>query len=116
MNYTIVGKNIEITDGMRDYAIKKLSRIEVFADNYDNSTIRVVVKVHPHEQKVEISAPVDGKTVRAEESSDDFYESIDLAIDKLEDQIRRNKTRKLKKKKYDKRHKMDMYDDYDFYD
>lgn len=116
MNYTIVGKNIEITEGMREYAIKKLARIEVFADNYDNSTIRVVVKVHPHEQKVEISAPVDGRTVRAEESSDDFYESIDLAIDKLEDQIRRNKTKRLNRRKRGRNKKMDMYDDYDFYD
>ena len=115
MNCTIVGKNIEITDGMRNYAEEKLSRLDRFSEDVDPSGhIRVLARIYPNGQKVEISVPVKHGSVRAEVTSDDFYESVDLAIDKLEDQIRRRKTKKLKRRKHDRR--KGAYEENDDYD
>lgn len=115
MNCTIVGKNVEITEGMRNYAEEKLSRLDRFSEDVNSDGhIRVVARVYPNGQKVEISVPVHHGSVRAEVTSDDFYESVDLAMDKLEDQIRRRKTKKLKSRKHDRR--KDKYDDYDDWD
>ncbi|MCF0108506.1 MAG: ribosome-associated translation inhibitor RaiA [Erysipelotrichaceae bacterium] len=93
MRFEIVGKNIVITDGMRTKIEKKLS----FLDKYlliDPDTIaRVVCRVYPQGQKIEVTIPSKIGQLRAEVVHDDFYAAIDLAIDKLEDQIRKQKTR-----------------------
>lgn len=59
----------------------------------ENTTARVVAKVYPNSQKVEITIPSKVGILRAEVMHEDFYAAVDLAIDKLEDQIRRQKTR-----------------------
>ena len=84
MRFEIVGKNVTVTEGMRTKIEQKLS----FLDKYlliDPDTIaRVVVRVYPTTQKIEVM-------------HQDLYAAIDLAIDKLEDQIRRQKTRLSRK-------------------
>ena len=59
----------------------------------------VVVRVYPNKQKIEVTIPTKFAVLRAEVVHDDLYAAIDLAIDKLEDQIRRQKTRLTRKNK-----------------
>lgn len=99
MRFEIVGQNVSVTEGMRAKIETKLS----FLDKYlliDPETIaRVVVKVHPNSQKIEVTIPTKIGQLRAEVEHEDLYAAIDLAIDKLEDQIRKQKTRLSRKHK-----------------
>lgn len=93
MRFEIVGKNVTITEAMRQQIEKKLSTLEKYLLIDPNTTARVVARVYPNSQKVEITIPTKVGILRTEVVNDDFYAAVDLAIDKLEDQIRRQKTR-----------------------
>lgn len=99
MKLQIVGKNVSVTEGMREKAEKKLSFLNKYLLIDENTTARVVCKVYPNTQKVEITIPTKVGYLRAEVEHQDFYSALDLAIDKLEDQIRRQKTRLSRKHK-----------------
>lgn len=101
MKVQIYGKNISITQGMQEKVENKLKFLDKYFIIDENLTANVVVKVHSTDVKVEITIPTKLAVLRAEVAHKDFYAAIDLAIDKLEDQIRRQKTR-LEKKHKDK--------------
>ena len=96
MEIVIRGDKIKVTQAINDYLKDKLSKLENYIEDYDNIRATVVVKVKNHEQKVEVTIPLKKFILRAEESKEDLYAAIDLVSDKLERQIRKNKT-KLKK-------------------
>ncbi len=94
------GKNgFKVTDAIENYAKDKLQKVErYFRDELDAF---VVCKTYRDHHRVEVTIPTKYYTMRAEVSEDDMYAAIDLAIDKLESQIRKNKTkitRSLQKK------------------
>lgn len=93
MKFEIYGKNVVITEGMSAKIEKKLSFLEKYLLIDESTLARVVVKVHPLVQKIEVTIPTKIGQLRAEVEHADLYAAIDLAIDKLEDQIRRQKTR-----------------------
>ena len=93
MRFEIVGKNVTVTQAMREQIEKKLSALEKYLLIDPNTMVRVVARVYPNSQKVEITVPTKVGILRTEVVNDDFYAAVDLAIDKLEDQIRRQKTR-----------------------
>ncbi len=93
MKFEIYGENITITEGMRHKIETKLSFLKKYFLIDENTTARVVAKVYPNVQKVEVTIPSKVGILRAEVEHEDFYAAVDLAIDKLEDQIRRQKTR-----------------------
>ena len=93
MEVTIHGDKIKITESMRNYLEEKLDRLNKYLENSDNIRTNVVVKVRGHEQTVEITIPLKSYILRSEETKEDFYVAVDKAIDKLERQIRKNKTR-----------------------
>lgn len=93
MNYTIRGQRFEVTDALRDYAEKKLSRLEKYFDPSITSEVNVTLSVTKGQHTVEVTIPISGMFLRAEERSDDMYASIDLVIGKLERQIRKHKTK-----------------------
>lgn len=95
MKVKIRGNKIEITDSMKDYVQEKLSKLDKYSLEEFEAT--VLVKVRNYTQKVEVTIPLKTLILRAEEESEDFYSAVDLVINKLERQIRKNKT-KLKKK------------------
>ncbi len=99
MRLEIVGKNVTVTEGMKEKAEKKLSFLNKYLLIDEDTIARVVCKVYPNVQKVEITIPTRIGQVRAEVEHEDFYAALDLAIDKLEDQIRRQKTRLSRKHK-----------------
>lgn len=91
MQITVRGKNIQITDALRDYATKKVDRLNKYFDRPVEAQVMLTVEKERH--TVEVTATVDGLILRGEESSPDMYASIDLVADKLEKQIDRYKTR-----------------------
>lgn len=101
--FHIRGENIAITDAIRDYAETKLSKLEkYFAEDV---TIHVTAKVYPNKQaKAEVTIPSKKVTLRAEETSDNWYSSLDLVVDKLERQIRKHKTKVQKRNRVEKVH------------
>lgn len=87
------GNKIVITDSIKDYIETKLKRLEKYFDNHDEITASVLAKVGGRSQIIEVTIPTKHFTMRAEEANDDLYAAIDLVIDKLERQIRKNKAR-----------------------
>ena len=76
---------------------EKLEKLNKYLENSENVRASVIVKVKNHEQRVEITIPLKAFILRSEESKDDFYAAVDKTIDKLERQIRKNKTRIMSK-------------------
>ncbi len=93
MNIMIRGENIEVTPALRDYVEKKVGRVERYFDPEATNGIHVTLKVLKEEHTVEVTIPLPGLLLRAEDSSEDMYASIDSVIDKLERQIRKHKTK-----------------------
>lgn len=92
--YHIRGENLAITDAIRDYAETKLSKLEKYFSEDETVTVNVTAKVYPNKRaKAEVTIPHKNFTLRAEETSDDWYGSLDLVVDKLERQIRKYKTK-----------------------
>ena len=92
MKYNIRGDKMLITDAIKDYTETKLGRLEKYFKD-DDITANVLARVRGNSQIVEVTIPTSKFILRSEEESDDLYAAIDLVSDKLERQIRKNKTR-----------------------
>lgn len=99
MKVQIYGKNITVTPAIAEKIEKKLNHLEKYFIIDENVIANVIVRVYPNKQKIEVTIPTKFAVLRAEVVHDDLYAAIDLAIDKLEDQIRRQKTRLTRKNK-----------------
>ncbi|MDD6136199.1 MAG: ribosome-associated translation inhibitor RaiA [Lachnospiraceae bacterium] len=89
MKYTIIGKNIEVTEGLKASVQDKLGRLEkFFADDTD---VYVTFSVEKERQKIEVTIPMPKHIIRAEQASDDMYVSIDLVVEVIERQVTRYK-------------------------
>ena len=93
MELIIHGDKLKITEAMNDYIKEKLEKLEKYLENSDTVRANVMVKVKNHEQTVEITIPLKSFILRSEETKEDFYAAVDKTIDKLERQIRKNKTK-----------------------
>lgn len=101
--FHIRGENIAITDAIRDYAETKLNKLEKYFS--EDVTVHVTAKVYPNKQaKAEVSIPSKKVTLRAEETSNDWYNSLNVVVDKLERQIRKQKTKVQKRNRVEKAH------------
>lgn len=101
--FHIRGENITITDPIHNYAKTKLSKLEkYFAEDV---TVHVTAKVYPNKQaKAEVTIPSKAVTLRAEETSNNWYASLDLIVDKLERQVHKHKTKVQKRNRVEKAH------------
>ncbi|MDO4280906.1 MAG: ribosome-associated translation inhibitor RaiA [Peptococcaceae bacterium] len=97
MNITIKGRNIEITGALKDYVEKRFSKLEKYFYNEMQGTVTLIVEKDDH--RAEATIPLGRYILRAEESSDDMYASIDAICDKIERQVRKYKTRMNRKGK-----------------
>ena len=93
MNIKVVGKDLVVTDAIRDYAEKKMEKLSKYMDNFDGT---VTIKVEGNEQVAESRVAYQGITYKAVTAHKDLYASIDKNIDILEGQIRKIKTKKDK--------------------
>ena len=97
MNIKVTGKNIEITDAIRQYVEDKSDRLAKFEN--ENTELNVVCSVEREEQIVELQLSHNGDFTKIEERNNDLYASIDLALDRLERQMRKDKEKKADKNK-----------------
>ena len=96
MRFTITGKNIEVTPGLRSAVEDKLGNLDKFFAPATEATVRL--SVQKDMQKIEVTIPVKGHIIRAEESSSDMYVSIDLVEEILERQLKKYKNKIIDKK------------------
>ncbi len=91
MNLNYTGKNMDLTDALRDVTEKKMGKL----DKYFQKDIQgnVTFSSEKNRKIIEVTINLPGTIIRAEESSDDMYASIDKAVDVLERQVRKYKTR-----------------------
>ena len=97
MNINIRGKKIEVTDAIKNYIEEKIGRLDKYFKDGNEKTAHVLIKLRGRNQVVEVTINTKGFVLRAEESESDLYASIDKVSDKIERQIRKNKTRLHKK-------------------
>ena len=93
MNLLIRGDKIKVTEAMNDYVEEKLHKLDKYIEDHANTKATVVVKIKDHRQKVEVTIPLKNFILRADEEQEDFYAAVDIIVDKLERQIRKNKTK-----------------------
>lgn len=93
MKYQVVGKNIVVTEAINDAVIKKISHLEKYFKNDDNTDCRCLVRSYKNGAKVEVTIFTPDTTFRAEVKDQDLYNAIDEAVDKLAGQMRKLKTK-----------------------
>lgn len=91
LRINILGRNVFVTDSMKDYAYEKLSKIDRFHNHVMD--IHMTMDVQKVEQSVVILLHLDHFRVKVSASSSDMYASIDKAVEKLQAKIRRWKSR-----------------------
>ncbi len=91
MRFEIRGKNIDVTEALKEYTTKRLSKLEKYFENTRDAQVAMSVEGERH--KVEVTIPLNGMILRGEESSEDMYSSIDLVEEKLEKQLEKYKTK-----------------------
>ncbi|HHX51494.1 MAG TPA: ribosome-associated translation inhibitor RaiA [Clostridia bacterium] len=95
MRITVKGKNIQVTNALRQQAEKKLGKLDKYLGK-DTAAV-VTFSVERDRHVVEVTIHLNGYILRGEEATDDMYASIDLVIEKLEKQIDKYKTKLAKK-------------------
>lgn len=93
MIYNIRGDKMLVTKAIKEYVTDKLDRLNKYFDKPEEITANILVKVKGFEQTIEVTIPTPNFTIRSEESAEDLYAAIDLVSDKIERQIRKNKTK-----------------------
>ncbi len=102
MKLVIHGKNIEVTDAIREYVHQKIEKAVNHFQNITNEVdVHLSVARNPRitpKQSAEVTIFTNGSVIRAEESSENLYASIDLVADKIARQLRKYKERRQNKK------------------
>jgi len=99
MEIFVRGKNnIKVTAAIESYVKEKLNKLDTYLGDSENVKANVLLNVHGRSQKVEVTIPLKNFILRAEDVQEDLYAAIDTVADKLQRQIRKNKTRLASKK------------------
>ena len=96
MRITITGRNIDLTQGLKDAVEEKLSKLEKYFK--PDTDVYVTLSVEKERQKIEVTIPTKGHVIRSEQVSDDMYVSIDLVEEVIERQLRKYRTKLSSKK------------------
>ncbi|MBT9130298.1 MAG: Ribosome hibernation promotion factor [candidate division WS2 bacterium] len=91
MNITVKGKNIDLTDDLKEYGTKKINKLTRYFSNIQSVTL--TLSLERGQSISEITLLASGKIIRSEERNTDMYSSIDLSVESIENQIRRYKER-----------------------
>jgi putative sigma-54 modulation protein len=91
MQVLITGRNLEITDDIRDYVEKKVGKVETFLNGVIEAN--VVLNLQGHRYIVEVTILASRATFHAESETDNVFASIDNVVDKIDIQTRRYKER-----------------------
>lgn len=96
MNFVIVGKNIEVTPGLKSAVEDKIGKLERYFTQ--ETEIHVTLSVEKERQKIEVTIPVKGSIIRSEQVSNDMYVSIDLVEEIIERQLKKYKNKLVDQK------------------
>ncbi len=91
MLYIISGKNIDVTEGLKSAIHEKIGKLERYFT--PETEVHVTLSVEKDRQKIEVTIPMKGNIVRAEQVSTDMYVSIDLVEEIIERQLRKYKNK-----------------------
>jgi len=97
MKFNIHGKKLDVTDSIKNYIEEKIGRLDKYFENPEDITATILIKLRRNDQVVEATINANKFILRGEESHKDLYAAIDKVSDKIERQIRKNKTRMNKK-------------------
>ena len=91
MKYIIIGKNIEVTPGLKTAVEDKIGKLEKYFT--PKTEVHVTLSVEKDRQKIEVTIPVKGNIIRSEQVSNDMYVSIDLVEEIIERQLKKYKNK-----------------------
>ncbi len=97
MKINIRGDKLEVTKAINDYIEEKINHLNKYFNNPEEIEAKIIIRSKNNLDYIEVTIPVNKLIIRAEESHKDLYAATDLALDKLESQIRKNKN-KIKSK------------------
>lgn len=95
MRVLIRGRNMEVSEALKNYVEKKLKKLDKFMDNLGEAQVTLTVKRESH--RIEVTIPINGLILRGEETTSDMYTSIDMVVEKLEKQIEKYKGRLIRR-------------------
>ena len=95
MKIIITGRNIELTEGLKNAVEDKLNKLEKYFT--PDTDVYVTLSVEKERQKVEVTIPMKGNIVRSEQVSNDMYVSIDLVEEVIERQLKKYRTKLIAK-------------------
>ena len=96
MRFIITGRNIVVTDALREAVEEKLGKLDKFFAS--ETEVHVTLGVQKERQKIEVTIPVKGHIIRSEQESDNMYVSIDLVEEVIERQLKKYKNKIIDKK------------------
>ena len=91
MRYVITGRNIDVTEGLRNAVQEKIGKLEKYFTA--DTEVLVTLSVEKERQKIEVTIPVKGNIIRSEQVSSDMYVSIDLVEEIIERQLKKYKNK-----------------------
>jgi putative sigma-54 modulation protein len=94
MQKSVTFINLDSSDALKAYAFEKLDRFDKFLQNPAKANVVLTVEKFRHICEISISA--DGFAINAHEETADMYSAIDMALDKIEKQIKKNKKKSKK--------------------
>ena len=95
MRFVITGRNIDVTEGLRNAVQEKIGKLERYFT--PNTEVIVTLSVEKERQKIEVTIPVKGNIIRSEQVSSDMYVSIDLVEEIIERQLKKYKNKIIDK-------------------
>lgn len=95
MRFVIVGRNIEVTPGLKAAVEDKIGKLDKYFN--PDTVVHVTLSVEKERQKIEVTIPVKGSIIRSEQVSNDMYVSIDLVEEIIERQLKKYKTKIIDK-------------------
>ncbi|NLK27402.1 MAG: ribosome-associated translation inhibitor RaiA [Clostridiales bacterium] len=115
MRYIISGKNIDVTEGLKTAVYEKIGKLERYFT--PDTEVHVTMSTEKDRQKIEVTIPVKGNIIRAEQVSSDLYVSIDLVEEIIERQLRKYKNKIIDNKQaasnFNQKYMNDEYDEDD---
>lgn len=91
MKYIITGRNVEITESLKSAIQEKIGKLERYFSQ--DTEAQITLSVEKNRQKIEVTIPVKGGIIRAEQTSSDMYVSIDLVEEVIENQLKKYKSK-----------------------
>ncbi len=109
MQKSVTFINLDPSETLKAYASEKLDRFDKYLENPAKANVVLTVEKFRHIAEISISA--DGFMINAHEETSDMYSAIDMALDKLQKQIKKNKEKFKKRRSTAARSKTVLYED-----